>query len=704
MFLSVACSMALVSGLSAQIESVGEYNYIAYQQNLVKTLSNPSNQVVQGELQVTRSVEKIWGSDFQGDYAYYSTLTDDSFHVVDMSGSTPSEVGNLRDPDRFISAITVVGDYAYVASYEPVTFNKDYALKVLYVAEASNPQPLGTLNLGEIGGGNVIGGISIEGNYAYIAIDGEGVKIVNIADKSNPQLVGTIASSAQGVTVVGEYVYITEVNGFKIVNISDINNPIEVSNYSDSRSVYESRILVDGDYAYYTTGTNFTIGNEITIVNISDKTNPQSVGTYLLNEEGTAFSDYINIEDIAINGDYLYIQKYKSGNEDNLYAHLEEGVITVDISDKLNPTFVEPKTVESFVKRFYSVVLGRDADAAGLESWVGQLVSGESAGEDIARGFIFSGEFTGQAKSNEDFVKVLYQAFFNREADSAGLEGWTTQLNGGTSKEDVLDGFLYSIEFANLAREYGIKPTRDSQTPGGHPQVEAFVERFYTVILGRTADDAGLQSWVNQLVSHQSAGSDIARGFIFSEEFTGQEKNNENFVKVLYQAFFDREADSAGLEGWAAQLNSGISREDVLNGFLYSAEFANLAESYGILEVPGAVPPPAPTSSNLASLIVGKTYYVTAEDTNNNHVETLFFAGDELLHISWVENGTEHTRTLGYTFTQNNVLVVETDSSSGDIEFLNVQQHSDHLSFTNSAGEEAGRFFFTFAAAEAALP
>ena len=41
--------------------------------------------------------------------------------------------------------------------------------------------------------------------------------------------------------------------------------------------------------------------------------------------------------------------------------------------------------------------------------------------------------------------------------------------------------------------------------------------------------------------------------------------------------------DAGGLAGWTERLDNGVSRAQVLNGFIYSQEFGNLASSYGIL-------------------------------------------------------------------------------------------------------------------------
>jgi len=116
-------------------------------------------------------------------------------------------------------------------------------------------------------------------------------------------------------------------------------------------------------------------------------------------------------------------------------------------------------------------------------------------------------------------------------------------------------------------------------------QIEAFVSRFYEIVLGRSAETEGLDYWTNSLMNKTRAGADVATGFIFSKEFTNQELDNTSYVNVLYSAFFNRQSDQGGHSYWLGRLNNGESRDKILNGFINSQEFSNLCQTYGILAV-----------------------------------------------------------------------------------------------------------------------
>ena len=229
--------------------------------------------------------------------------------------------------------------------------------------------------------------------------------------------------------------------------------------------------------------------------------------------------------------------------------------------------------IELFVTRFYEQCLNRLPDGEGLDFWVNSLIAGSVTGADVARGFVFSQEFLDLNTTNEDYLTVLYRAFFNRDPDSGGQSYWLSQLNSGVSREDVLDGFITAQEFIDLCDSYGIIAFRF---------VDAFVTRFYEQCLNRSPDSAGLAYWVDALVAGSLTGADVAWGFVFSPEFTSLKTTNGEYVTVLYRAFFDRPPDPSGMAYWLDRFNNGASRQDVLNGFIYAQEFADLCDAYGI--------------------------------------------------------------------------------------------------------------------------
>ena len=126
------------------------------------------------------------------------------------------------------------------------------------------------------------------------------------------------------------------------------------------------------------------------------------------------------------------------------------------VSVVTNTTLQEKDPVKAFTTRFYNLCLSRDPDSAGLNGWVNGLNTGAITGADVAYGFLFSDEFIKRNVSNEEYITILYRAFFNREPDSGGYSGWLARLNAGKSRTWILDCFISSKEFKTLCAAYGI--------------------------------------------------------------------------------------------------------------------------------------------------------------------------------------------------------------------------------------------------------
>ncbi len=111
----------------------------------------------------------------------------------------------------------------------------------------------------------------------------------------------------------------------------------------------------------------------------------------------------------------------------------------------------------AFTARLYTCTLGRSYDVNGLNAWTGAYLQGQGDLLGIATiGFLHSEEFTSKNLSNEEYVKVLYRTFLGREADQAGLDSWVAALNGGYSRDQVAAGFAYSNEFRTIMASYGL--------------------------------------------------------------------------------------------------------------------------------------------------------------------------------------------------------------------------------------------------------
>lgn len=100
----------------------------------------------------------------------------------------------------------------------------------------------------------------------------------------------------------------------------------------------------------------------------------------------------------------------------------------------------------------FCLVLGREADGAGLESWTQRLASGEIGMFDLLMEMIGSEEFADRYATfglpNGAYINLLFHLLLNREADGYGLSSYQKELaEGTTDRIHVALGLISSSEF-----------------------------------------------------------------------------------------------------------------------------------------------------------------------------------------------------------------------------------------------------------------
>jgi hypothetical protein len=202
----------------------------------------------------------------------------------------------------------------------------------------------------------------------------------------------------------------------------------------------------------------------------------------------------------------------------------------------------DPDADSAYIQGLYRSLLGRDADAAGLAYWVGQL-RGNTPRNQIVEGFLNSPEHRGQE------VDVYYQTFLHRAADPLGRDYWVNQFLGGADETAVLQGFLTSGEFQ-----------------AAHTDTNQFVRDMYLDLLGRPPDAAGNAYWVG-LLNGGTSRADVVAGFVRSAEVAARA------VDGFYAAYLHRPAD-ANASYWLGLWTGGVVRlTDIAAGYLSSNEF-----------------------------------------------------------------------------------------------------------------------------------
>ncbi len=158
-------------------------------------------------------------------------------------------------------------------------------------------------------------------------------------------------------------------------------------------------------------------------------------------------------------------------------------------------------------------------------------------------------------------------------------QSWITDANYDSLH---VDGIHPNAAVYQMAGQYLDRILGRQNMPSGGDGAVGFVKRLYKECLGRTADEAGLNAWVESLFSGSGNGSIVAYGFFFSDEYKMRNISDATFVQTLYVVMMDRTPSQAEIDSWTKCLSEGVSRAKVFKGFADSNEFAGICRLYGI--------------------------------------------------------------------------------------------------------------------------
>ena len=177
------------------------------------------------------------------------------------------------------------------------------------------------------------------------------------------------------------------------------------------------------------------------------------------------------------------------------------------------------------------------------------------------------------------------------EASSSGNGSGSSGSSGSGSGNSGGSGGSGSSSPGSGSATPTPKPTSSPTfTPSSEPGVAGFVERLYTVALGRPSDPAGKADWIDRVTTQGYTGADLAEGFLYSDEFLSKGLGNSEFLDVMYATFFNRATDEGGKNNWLNAMAAGMSKKQVIRGFIDSTEWANLCLTYGIMSGGNGVP------------------------------------------------------------------------------------------------------------------
>jgi hypothetical protein len=223
---------------ASAIYAQGNYAYVGTSEPSLRIIdiSNPANPVQTGRLDDSLSILAVAA---QGDYAYLAT--DTYFLTLNVSDpANPTYVSRFDSP--YIKAISVTGNYAYLADYYD-------GLKVVDISDPSFPNQVGSLGVYNASD------VWVEGIYALVSEENRSLEIIRVNDPANPTLAGEYrSSSVHDVCARGNYAFFTNHYELRILDVSNPAVPVEIGDIP--LSTFPNDIHASGDYVYLATNYN----------------------------------------------------------------------------------------------------------------------------------------------------------------------------------------------------------------------------------------------------------------------------------------------------------------------------------------------------------------------------------------------------------------------------------------------------------------
>ena len=257
----------------------------------------------------------------------------------------------------------------------------------------------------------------------------------------------------------------------------------------------------------------------------------------------------------------------------------------------------QPITAEAQVEYAYCLILDREADGGGLESWRTSLQSGTS-GSQLIVAMLQSDEFAEKhAVSSLDdsgFVSLVHRVLLDRDPDRRNLTAFVGQEGSGKSgRADIVKGILASDEFrskhpilfASVATPTarGTRPTEIKRNCdlGAFDPVQSRVEQraayIHCLVFGQVGNTKDRDAWVANIGRGTPPWEMLATLLAsteFNDRYVTRDLDNSEFVTLLYKLLLDREPDGAGLSAYVELLDSGaMSRVGLAKALIDSSEF-----------------------------------------------------------------------------------------------------------------------------------
>ena len=491
-------------------------------------------------------------------FAYCSGLTS----ITIPSSVTSIGVGAFLDDTDLTSisipsTVTSIGDYAFQGCYNLISITLSEGLL--------------TIGMGAFYGDKSLTSISIPNTVTSIGV-GAFVGCTGLTSITIPSSVETIGAYAfEGCTGLAS-IDISE--GVKSIGEGAFRNDISLTSITIPSTVTSIR---DNAFLGDTSLTSITLPEGLT-----------SIGNQ-------AFRDCSNLETVTFKGEAA---PTNFGTNNDSFLNIKSGAIANVPAGSIGTGYINtnyPFTgyydVDGVAAGTLTLTESPGEDQAAPTGLAGvaptsALTDGKITGTTTAMEYILASGGTYAACSATEttvpeagnyLVRFAVKTGFNAGATSAvtvpAYSATDSLGSGGSSTPRPLtpeEIVALSLTMQQQINTYGASNT-------------GFIKTLYDNILGRVPEDKGLNGWEANL-NNTMTGSQVAHYFIFCIELapTVNSLSDNNFIAFLYTTLMNRPYDEAGYAGWQEQMESGMTREELVNYFVNSPEFAGICTLFNV--------------------------------------------------------------------------------------------------------------------------
>jgi len=350
-----------------------------------------------------------------------------------------------------------------------------------------------------------------------------------------------------------------------ILNTFGISN--DGYNHNNDTSGFNIDSGIGGDTTFWEWTSTLDRGGGFWIdVNSSISSN-YSVGVrFAFNQTGPSWRKIIDYQNMATDDGF-----YFNSGKLKFYPIAGEGTNVINNGDIVDVIATRNSATNKFTAYFVvNGTLNKELEVDDTSNLACPILIGGKT----RFGFFFDDIATSTEATNGGkvySVKIWNGPITQLQAETA-MDPEETQAPLNTSrpltKEEIV---MLNLTMSQQVDHYGA-------TPNG------FVEMLYDNSLSRVYDSQGYNNWVGELAANTMTGSQVAYHFIFSEELapTINSLSDNDLIEFLYRTLLNRLYEPAGYMNWQMQMQLGMTREELVNHFTTSPEFAGICTFFNV--------------------------------------------------------------------------------------------------------------------------